>query len=460
MSLSRRFSKEISLSQIKEEEKKIEKEKKRAVELDKKLLGPGGLEMLQSMTSKEIDRKFKQLLGTMGVKDGKLKDKYSTEEKKLLIEAVIQQHQEQLETPETYVASIREYANIHITVLDKLLEKLHDSEWVSLFIAAEGCTALIEAILFCLFKASSLTGSDPEDIPRLEKLLDCVSQMVNTGLGLEEILELPNSLKNIALSLEYVTVEKKTAIFEFLAAACLILEDGSLIVEALDFYRLFQPESFELFLEELRDNIDLKVAYFMLINTLIVNTNEAKERRKIRANYMKPDVFALYKEDDFDEDVKEQLSIYQEELQNDKESETAEELGQKINIVLEDLEEAERKEFKNLINSVLHTVKLKPASIHLLLSILHKIDKEKGSDVHKSTLLAAVIKDELDHDKHGELAKALGSSISGELRNSSSEKKDKKKTSVDKKSTRHSIREEDKKEKKSSSSSKREEKKN
>jgi len=67
----------------------------------------------------------------------------------------------------------------------------------------------------------------------------------------------------------------------------------------------------------------------MLINTLIVNTNEAKERRKIRANYMKPDVFALYKEDDFDEDVKEQLSIYQEELQNDKESETAEELGQK-----------------------------------------------------------------------------------------------------------------------------------
>jgi hypothetical protein len=78
-------------------------------------------------------------------------------------------------------------------------------------------------------------------------------------LGLEEILEIPNSLKQIAQALEFVTLEKKTAIFEFFAAACLMLEDSALVVEALDFYRTFQQDSFELLKEELRDNLDLKV---------------------------------------------------------------------------------------------------------------------------------------------------------------------------------------------------------
>ena len=78
-------------------------------------------------------------------------------------------------------------------------------------------------------------------------------------LGLEQVLEIPNSLKHIAQSLEHVSLEKKTAIFEFFAAACLMLEDSTLIVEALDFFRSFNQDSSDLVKEWLRESLDFKV---------------------------------------------------------------------------------------------------------------------------------------------------------------------------------------------------------
>jgi hypothetical protein len=140
------------LSAMEEEKKKKEKEKNK--ELDKKLLGPGGKEMLRQMTPKEIDRKFKQLLGQMGVKDtSAMKEKYTTEQKITLIEAVIQQHQEQSDTPESFVNQLRNFQAIQTETLEKLNEKLEDSEWVSQFLGLDGTVALMEAVLFCLFKA-------------------------------------------------------------------------------------------------------------------------------------------------------------------------------------------------------------------------------------------------------------------------------------------------------------------
>ncbi len=147
-------------------------------------------------------------------------------------------------------------------------------------------------------------------------------------LGLEQILEIPNSLKQIAQSLEFVSIEKKTQLFEFFAAACLLLEDSTLIVEALDFFRAFQQDSFEIFKEELRDQLDLKIAYFMLINTLVVNTSEPAERRKIRKSYMPPDIYALFKEDEGDDDIREQLGIFEEEKLNDRGGAAALEAGE------------------------------------------------------------------------------------------------------------------------------------
>jgi hypothetical protein len=91
----------------------------------------------------------------------------------------------------------------------QLAEKLENSEWTSQFLAQEGAISLMECILFCIFKMkyvsyflyacfkkifffsyysrvaylqSSITGSDPDDVPRLEKLLTCITQMVNSGV--------------------------------------------------------------------------------------------------------------------------------------------------------------------------------------------------------------------------------------------------------------------------------------
>ena len=56
----------------------------------------------------------------------------------------------------------------------------------------------------------------------------------------------------------------------------------------------------------------------MLINTLIVNTSEVSDRRKIRSTYLPAEIYDMFKEDELEEDIKEQIGIYEEELENDK----------------------------------------------------------------------------------------------------------------------------------------------
>jgi hypothetical protein len=152
---SHRLSMEVNPKDLAREAKKAEEKSKKDAtsDIDKKLMGPGGKEALRSLTPKEIDRKFKQLLGNMGVKDSSnMKDKYTHEQKITLIEAVLDQQAEAIETPESFVKSLQSLHSISLDTLDKLADKLQDSEWVSTFIANDGCVALMEALLFCLFK--------------------------------------------------------------------------------------------------------------------------------------------------------------------------------------------------------------------------------------------------------------------------------------------------------------------
>lgn len=158
---------------------KERKKREKLAELDKKLLGPDGMKALDALSTKDIDRKFKQLISTMGVKEDKwMKGKYTTQEKKELISAIIQQRQEKADTPETYVKMLTDNPGaLALDRLEKLCEKLEDSEFVSTFITHEGVVAMFEALLFCLFKSNSLSGGDELDVPRLERLLSCISTM-------------------------------------------------------------------------------------------------------------------------------------------------------------------------------------------------------------------------------------------------------------------------------------------
>lgn len=152
--LSTSFSSDPTAGMKDDSKKKEDKEKEKLKELDKKLLGPGGREALNSLSSKEIDRKFKQLLATMGVKESSsMKDKYTPEQKKALIEAVLAQQEQATETADGFVEQLQKSSGVSLAVLDKLAEKLEDSEWASQFIALDGCLCLMEAILFSLFKS-------------------------------------------------------------------------------------------------------------------------------------------------------------------------------------------------------------------------------------------------------------------------------------------------------------------
>lgn len=150
---------------MKDDKKKEDKEKEKLKELDKKLLGPGGRQALNSLSEKELDRKFKQLLATMGVKESSsMKDKYTTEQKKALIEAVLAQQEQATETAEGFVEQLQKPQGVPIHVLEKLAEKLEDSEWASQFIALDGCLCLMEAILFSLFKSRYASLIDHVDL--------------------------------------------------------------------------------------------------------------------------------------------------------------------------------------------------------------------------------------------------------------------------------------------------------
>lgn len=94
----------------------------------------------------------------------------------------------------------------------------------------------------------------------------------------------------------------------------------------------------------------------MLINTLIVNTSEVSDRRRIRSTYLPAEIYDMFKEDELEEDVKEQLAIYDEEVENDKASGSAEELQPLVNQLLESIKgsavENEVKEMFGQLNTV------------------------------------------------------------------------------------------------------------
>lgn len=63
----------------------------------------------------------------------------------------------------------------------------------------------------------------------------------------------------------------------------------------LDFFRLLKPEAWKQILQNVRENLEFKTAYFMLVNTLIAQSDDIKSRNKVREVYMSKEVFALMK---------------------------------------------------------------------------------------------------------------------------------------------------------------------
>jgi hypothetical protein len=66
-------------------------------------------------------------------------------------------------------------------------------------------------------------------------------------------------------------------------------------MQGLDFFRLLMPAAWRSILQNVRENLDFKTAYFMLVNTIIAQSDDIKSRNKVREVYMSKEVFALMK---------------------------------------------------------------------------------------------------------------------------------------------------------------------
>ena len=123
-----------------------------------------------------------------------------------------------------------------------------------------------------------------------------------------------HSLRHISLCIEHISTAQQTVTFEFLCAVCLLHEqswkcdllshsclaapDASPIrevLQGLDFFRLLKPDAWLHVLKSVRENLEFKTAYFMLVNTIIAQSDDIKSRNKVREVYMSKEVFALMK---------------------------------------------------------------------------------------------------------------------------------------------------------------------
>lgn len=58
------------------------------------------------------------------------------------------------------------------------------------------------------------------------------------------------------------------------------------MLQGLDFFRLLKPDAWLHVLKNVRENLEFKTAYFMLVNTIIAQSDDIKSRNKVREVYM------------------------------------------------------------------------------------------------------------------------------------------------------------------------------
>src|SRR5262249_351182 len=142
---------------------------------------------------------------------------------------------------------------------DDLCEMLakEDVAWVQEFIRCNGLIWMFECFRFHVFILGTLRGED-EDEQKLELLVECLVEMINNGAsGVKELIAIPNSFTNIVEALSFVSVPKKSQLFEVFAAMLLISSNSgddscwSLLTEAFHNYRQMRGADFRALLEEL-----------------------------------------------------------------------------------------------------------------------------------------------------------------------------------------------------------------
>ncbi|ELR15924.1 formin domain containing protein [Acanthamoeba castellanii str. Neff] len=213
-----------------------------------------------------------------------------------------------------------------VETLDGLCEKLATSsvDWVKNFIKFGGVAWLYECLAFYVYKAGCIRKRK-KDVEILELVVACIVEMINNGgSGLKELTSYPDCFRVIVRCLSYISTNKKSLIFELLAAILLLSEDlWKDVTSAVRLYKAVYPQDFHALMEELEtgEDLDYKVAFLTFVNTMIVQGQSIKDRVKVREDFMVEritDILAELKSIHADdEDLQEQCIVFDEELEND-----------------------------------------------------------------------------------------------------------------------------------------------
>jgi len=224
-----------------------------------------------------------------------------------------------------YIEKFRD-KTMDVEGLDELCEKLAtaDAKWIREFISCSGVLWLYELLASSVYIAGSIRKRK-EDVERLELAIACVVEMINNGgSGLKELLAVPDSFRVIIRSLSFIANDKKSLVFELMAAVLLISEDSwGVVTEAVHHYKEAYPVDFKKLLTELSEgeDADYKVAFLTFINTMIVQGQSIVDRVKVREDFMAENITdilaALKSGHPDDQDLQEQCIVFDEELEND-----------------------------------------------------------------------------------------------------------------------------------------------
>ncbi|KYQ93845.1 actin binding protein [Tieghemostelium lacteum] len=158
-------------------------------------------------------------------------------------------------------------------------------KWLKEFISIKGVDLLISVLQSNEIKA--VKGQD--EFYKLAQCLHSLKLIMNTKVGLESVIKVPNSIRTISLALDTPHVKTKIMVSELLSALCVLHQKGhDLVLDGMDNYREVKREKkpFIHLIQGLK-NPPLQAVTFALINTLISSSNNVEQRVRVRNQFKK-----------------------------------------------------------------------------------------------------------------------------------------------------------------------------
>jgi len=176
--------------------------------------------------------------------------------------------------------------------------------WLEDFGAAGACEWLVDMLVAALHKPSSLTAKkkSEDDLEQIDQLVRVLSLLVNSTVG-DLFIELPGLFKHLILALDFVDSDGQVSILELFTAFVLGTEHTSHVLDAFMFYYSLSSDNEKKFTERLRGSLDVKTAYFVLVNTIVTTLKSARQRADVRTRFLPHETLAMMKDDELDEDM-------------------------------------------------------------------------------------------------------------------------------------------------------------